>query len=363
MASSRRRAPRRLDLIYQYPNKPDLPLGAIPGLLVGQPVPVRHDEHFTATSTFRAEHDFGVSPATVLLYDSRGREVVVAWKDDGVGHIVDLYFNGTLTNARVLLEAHITEEDMAASDYYMEVSRGNVAGHTAFALHGVNPDIDAGGGEQIWNKGGAWAALASGAQLIDVVSDNTDDDGAPVGTGARTVVVYGLDSDYALASETVIMDGTTPVTTVGSYLMVYLLQVGTTGSQNRNLGTITATGDTDTGTTVAQIDPSNNESASCIFQVPASTTYYITRFEGSIGKDSVSSTSVELDLAIYVQEFGSAARRKFPAGSSAISTARIVHEFNPPLVVPAQAIVWLWGEASAADTEVYGSFQGILVAD
>jgi hypothetical protein len=83
--------------------------------------------------------------------------------------------------------------------------------------------------EDVWNAGGVYTYLTAAA-LMEVVSTSANDTAA--GSGCRSVVVQGLDADFAEQSETVVTDGTAAVVTVNSYIRInrmYCLGSGTYG--------------------------------------------------------------------------------------------------------------------------------------
>lgn len=100
----------------------------------------------------------------------------------------------------------------------------------------MNPDVDS-GAEDIWNGGGAYPFPAAAAATT-IVSNSAADDGAPVGTGARTVQVIGLDANLRLVSETATMDGTTPVALSNALFRLLRARVVTAGSNGTNVGVI-----------------------------------------------------------------------------------------------------------------------------
>lgn len=118
-----------------------------------------------------------------------------------------------------------------------DVGMGNVVDTRQFSRQGENPVMGT-SLEDFWQLGGM-RTLPTTADTLDIVSSSTSDDGDPVGTGARTVVIYGLDSNYALLEETITMNGTTTVVTSASFLRVNMAQVLTAGSVGSNVGTIT----------------------------------------------------------------------------------------------------------------------------
>lgn len=115
-------------------------------------------------------------------------------------------------------------------------SMGGVPGYTRVALLGHNPSIGSGVAADVWEGGGNYPLLAAASQL-EVVSTSAADTAA--GTGARTVLIQGLDANWLPISETVTLNGTTPVTTVNSYLRVNLFTTTTSGSGKVNAGDLT----------------------------------------------------------------------------------------------------------------------------
>ena len=116
----------------------------------------------------------------------------------------------------------------------LQVSRGQIQGHTAVIVFGYNPDVDT-AEESVWPDGGT-VPHPTVASVLKVSSSSANDTSA--GTGARTVYIEGLNGDYAVVSETVILNGQTAVNTVNSYLYVNAFYVVTVGSGGANAGDI-----------------------------------------------------------------------------------------------------------------------------
>jgi hypothetical protein len=71
-------------------------------------------------------------------------------------------------------------------DFFFEIAKGNVAGHSAVIKFGENPDIDSGSGfEDIWDAGGTYAPPTQ-ARIHDVASDNAADTGTTKSSGTAT---------------------------------------------------------------------------------------------------------------------------------------------------------------------------------
>ena len=130
---------------------------------------------------------------------------------------------------------------------------------------GTNPDIDTGSDpEDIWAAGGLYV-FPSAADTTTIVSDSADDDGDPVGTGARTVLIQGLDSSWNRQSETVTLNGTSAVTLANEYLRVNGVIVASAGSGETNAGELIIAVD---GTTVAVVVAGFSQTRQAVYSVP-----------------------------------------------------------------------------------------------
>jgi hypothetical protein len=71
-------------------------------------------------------------------------------------------------------------------DFFFEIAKGNVAGHSAIIKFGENPDIDSGSGvEDIWDGGGTYVPPTV-ARLHNVVSSSVQDAGTILSSGTAT---------------------------------------------------------------------------------------------------------------------------------------------------------------------------------
>jgi len=98
-----------------------------------------------------------------------------------------------------------------ASPFYDNIAQGRYSNIQSWSKIGFNPEIK-NVTEDLIPQGGVYTFPAS-ATKMDLVSDNDNDGktGSPSSTGARTVTIYGLGATYNSLSETVTMNGTTPV--------------------------------------------------------------------------------------------------------------------------------------------------------
>lgn len=128
----------------------------------------------------------------------------------------------------------IGADGLPVATYELSVGLGLVPGVRRVAALGNNPDVDA-GPEDIWSGGGVYPWM-TGATALEIVSDNAAD--AAAGTGARTVLVNGLDAVWEEVSQTVTLNGLTPVALVTPLYRIQSALIMSAGSGQVNAGNI-----------------------------------------------------------------------------------------------------------------------------
>ena len=159
-------------------------------------------------------------------------------------------------------------------DFFLQVRKGRIMGHTAVTLVGENTAAST-SWETLWPEGGIGTWPTTAAQLT-ISSTSTDDDAG--GTGMLTLKIDGLDIDFNPLTETITLDGQTAVTTTNSYYRINALTGLTAGSTGSNQGTIyVGTGTVTTGkpaTIYGIITPNSHSSFNGRFTVPKGLTYH-----------------------------------------------------------------------------------------
>jgi hypothetical protein len=251
------------------------------------------------------------------------------------------------------MKIYTDQTDFELYDYYLEVARGNITGAIPVSKFGKNPDIDI-GTEDIWSQGGTWVAPTT-ARVHNIKSSSTDDDGAPVGTGANTVKVYGLNGSYVLTEETVTMNGTTDVATANSHVIIYRMKVVTAGSGGKNAGTITATAVVDATVTLA-IVIGKNQTQGSIYQVPAGYTGYLVSF--GCGIDGGTTSNVDIEL--FVKPFGEVYQLKGTIMLGGSGTSSHDRHYMNPLPITEKSIIKLTGTSDTANMDVTGWWDMVM---
>lgn len=130
-----------------------------------------------------------------------------------------------------------------STDFYFEVARGRVRGHEAVFIGSRLPVLNISDGSiDVWTGGGVLGTLD--APDIMKVSSTSADDVRLIGSGARTMLLTGLDGDYNAQSETIELLGVSSAFTVNEYLRVFSLESILSGDDDRNIGDISVFDDT-----------------------------------------------------------------------------------------------------------------------
>jgi hypothetical protein len=265
-----------------------------------------------------------------------------------LNRILRLYFNRLDT----FLNQVATEVNDMQVPFYTRVAQGLVPGYSSFSVFGYNPDVDQ-TEETIWPDGGLIPHPTTDSQLT-IVSTSTDDDGDPVGTGARTVYIEGLDENYEVVSETVTMNGTTGVTTVNSYMYVNQFYVATVGSGGANAGEITAK----VGATLYDIIATGyNNRTTAHYCVPAGYTAYL--LEGTFTAGQATGTT---GITGYLKQHGPDGVLRVGA-VVAINNGSVQYDFANPYVVPEKNCIGASAIGSANNNLVSAFFNILLVQD
>lgn len=239
-------------------------------------------------------------------------------------NVLRIYFNQLDEALRNLAVA-------TPNDFYLEVAKGNVAGHSFIHKFGANFDIDTTTDpETIWSAGGLypWSSLSS-AQTLYVLSTDAGD--------TMDVEIQGLDSNYTLQTETVTLTGTTAVTTTNTFLRVFRMS-----ADADNAGDITARITSASGTVVAQIDAGYAQTLMAVYTVPAGKTAYLTALDTTVQKNK------DAQIRLFQRPTGEAFRIAHMAETFESSYR---YDFTIPLKFPEKTDL----EVRASEVETNGT--------
>lgn len=178
------------------------------------------------------------------------------------------------------------------------VAAGDVPGYRRIALYGNNPDVDGSSlPEDAWSGGGVYPWM-TGATSLEIVSANAAD--AAAGTGARTVLIQGLDINYAEISAVATLNGITAVSIPTQFFRINNAFVASAGSGQANVGAISIR-DAGGGTVRAVIPAALGLLRQAAYTVPAGYQLFITSVSGAINRDSGSAGTKVATITSWVR--------------------------------------------------------------
>jgi len=243
------------------------------------------------------------------------------------------------------------------NDYFVELSKGHIPQHSVINKYGFNLDVDTGSDlETIWSAGGSYT-FATSADTLKVVSSDFDDNGTGT-TGALTIKVQGLDTNYDIIEEDLTLNGQTAVTGNKEFSRVYRAFVTSAGSSEHNEGTITIN-NSDDSLTLAEIPAEHSQTQMAVYTVPRDHRGFITNISGSIIKSGGNKRNATLHL--YTRANG-VAKLKQSFSIETDGTTVFNKEFSLPLVLEEKTDVYVNAEVGTDNTGVFSNI-GIILVD
>jgi len=238
------------------------------------------------------------------------------------------------------------------------VSAGQVSGIALTRFMGHNPDVDlATLPEDVWEGGGVYPFQTTPVSL-QLVSSSAND--TAVGTGLRTVLVTGLDANYLTISETVTMNGVTPVPLTKQYRRINDVIGVTAGSGASNAGTLVLRVP-GPGAVQAQMDAGDGRAHTALLTVPASKTFYLIWLLLEMLRVPVNEAA-ELALLTRTPTGLVTIRNLFSLIGSGTSSQLVVVEY--PVPFPAKSDVWMRvTDVSANNIAFTATGFGLMVDD
>lgn len=228
--------------------------------------------------------------------------------------------------------------------FELQVSRGQIPGHSALFKYGYNPSI-VDTEETIWDAGGIYAYPTSAVPMtVTSAGGATDQD--------VQVLVQGLDSDYNILTETVTLNAAGTAVTAGLFLRVFRAFVA--GSQAPT-GNITVT---NTGVTYAQITLGENQTLMSVYTVPAGHSLYI---HDGIVTHGTDNSGAYITVRFITRAVGGVFRTGVKLD---VINSELIFPFAQPLRVPEKTDIEVRAVCSKNQANAISAvFQGIVVKE
>jgi len=242
----------------------------------------------------------------------------------------------------------------AYEPFELQVARGQIQAHSVVTIAGYNSDVDT-----AWEMITPVGNLSYPAAALQMTVSSADADDTSAGTGARTVLITGLDANYAVISETVTMNGQTAVTTTNSFLRINAMLVTTAGTSLANEGIIYIGSGTVTSGVPATIynviAAGFNNSTSSQYTVPAGFTGYLAVARIGLAQDA--GTTLITARTRFVGTNGIALTGPVIVTNNGISTI----DFPYPIAIAEKTRIQGEAIGGAADNEAAGFFELVLI--
>ena len=175
----------------------------------------------------------------------------------------------------------------------LQVARNQITGHDHLDLFGYSTVVGSTAMGPLWEgltgSGGNYPFPAS-AGTISVVSDSASD-------SAVTVVISGLDANFAKQTESVNLNGTTPVVTTKSFLRINSV----TTSAGNAVGNMTFTRG---ATVIAKITAGLGQTQMSVYTVPAGYTLYLNYYQADGNTTTTSGAYMNTRLRLTLNPSG-----------------------------------------------------------
>lgn len=229
--------------------------------------------------------------------------------------------------------------------YEIDIAKGIVPGRTAVRRFGHNGACGA-TEETIWGLSALYVYLTSAEQLK--ISSSAPATDIPASTGAWTVLIYGLDANYRIITETVTLENPGPVTTIQSFLRVCEVDVMTAGTGGKNAGNISVKNNANTNT-LGYIPIGENKSHMAICTVPAGRRFIMLARQGGELAAKVS------HILFYIREYGSVWQLQ---RDITVKDSHFYVRMAMPWVLVARTDMEVRATATAGAGIVFGGFAG-----
>ena len=244
------------------------------------------------------------------------------------------------------------------------IRRGLVTGASVVHKFGRNPAVPNGSWEGILTSAAQFVWPTTATTVRVKASGNAADDGSssPLGAGARTVTVQGLDATGAEVSATLTTVGASAsASTTQTFLRVYRAWVATAGAY-----TGTNTGDvvieTTAGTALIQITAGEGQSQYCAYTIPLGKTGYLASVTVQVD------ASKAADFRLFTRASMTTITAPFLAKRvkfywDGVLGAETIKPLTPFQALPALTDIWIEARGGGAITEATADMEIILFDD
>lgn len=216
-------------------------------------------------------------------------------------------------------------------DFYLELAKGNVSGHSNINKFGTIPDFDTTDGRtDVWdgaNDAGSGLMTYTYSSSADIDRISSSDNG-----DTQDIEIEGLDTNFDVVTQTITLNGQTPASLTTSLVRVFrMINRGSTdiaGTVYCFVNVATTGGVPNTLTNIrAEINNGHNQTLMAIYTIPNGKTGYMDRFEASVAG---AKKSAEYEIDVYARPTGEAFQLKHRTSLQDGGSSEWQHSFLTP---------------------------------
>lgn len=209
--------------------------------------------------------------------------------------------------------------------------------------------------EDLWPGGGVYPFLAASSAL-EIISSSVND--AAAGTGARTVLINGLDANYDEVSQVVTLNGTTAVPVPTNLLRINSALIMSAGTTEVNEGVITIR-DVATVTARAILQIGAGITRQAVYTVPNGYTLVVNSMVFTITRSGGATDAIE--VVTHIRSSTGFYREPLILGIT-VNNVPYRHDGEPGVTLPQKTDFTLRATYSSNNNvNVTGAFLGVLV--
>ena len=219
-----------------------------------------------------------------------------------------------------------------------DVAKGIVPGSFIMDKFGANHNLNIAQAADIWTAGEADVGKQiydyqgfdlPGEEILDINSTSGLD--TALGTGANLLLLEGLDANFDVITDIIMLDGANIVKSNKAFLRLYRSFVVSAGATGFNQGVIRHVATT-TGYVMGEIEIGKNQTLMALYTVPRNHTALLYSIFASVSKKSV---ATECDIEGYVRPFGGVFLLRLQRGMSTFGTSHFdIDVSSTPTMIP-----------------------------
>ena len=199
------------------------------------------------------------------------------------------------------MTGHIKKVEVCGQtqDYGVSLIKGEIPGESGFTKFGRTPSMPSGASIQdVWQGSGVYTGqpVTNVSEIVTISSSSGNDTAA--GTGARTVRIYGLETDLSTeyTSEDIILNGAALVDSLNTYYRINRVIVLTAGSSGGNEGIISVAHKITTANIFAGVGVGFNQTEIAAWTVAAQRNAILKRVRVALSRSNGSAGSATVTI-------------------------------------------------------------------